>query len=305
MGNLSRREVIRIGCVGAGCLGAPALARAEGGQLRKVIPSTGESIVAMGMGTWQTFDVGGDAAARAELSEVLQAFFDAGGQLIDSSPMYGSSEEVVGDLLERTGNRDRLFAATKVWTDGKENGIRQMQDSMRKMRVAVMDLMQVHNLRDWHTHLATLRDWKAEGKVRYIGITTSHGRDHDEFARIMETETLDFAQFTYNVQSREAEKRLLPLAADRGIATLVNRPFEGSNLFRRVAGRPLPAWASEIQCTSWAQVFLKYIISHPAVTCVIPATSRVKHMRDNMQAGLGTMPDAAMRRRIERDIAAL
>jgi diketogulonate reductase-like aldo/keto reductase len=289
----------------AACAGlSPGLLRAaEREQLKKTIPSSGEPIVAMGMGTWETFDAGDDAAMRAQLLEVLQAFFDHGGQVIDSSPMYGSSEEVVGDLLRQLDNKAGLFAATKVWTDGREDGIEQMQDSMRKMGVAVMDLMQVHNLRDWRTHLATLREWKAEGRIRYIGITTSHGRAHDEFARIMETEPLDFAQFTYNIANREAEKRLLPLAADRGIATLINRPFEGSDLFDRVAGRPLPDWAPEIGCRSWAQVFLKYIISHPHVTCVIPATSRVKHMVDNMGAGYGEMPDAAMRRRMEQEFA--
>lgn len=302
---VSRRSLLEMmGCTAA-CAGlTPALLPAEERQqLKKTIPSSGESVVAMGMGTYDTFDAGSDAAMRAQLLEVLQAFLDHGGQVIDSSPMYGSSEEVVGDLLKQAGNKGSVFAATKVWTDGRENGIGQMQDSMKKMGVAVMDLMQIHNLRDWRTHLATLRDWKAAGRIRYIGITTSHGRAHDEFARIMETEALDFAQFTYNIVNREVEKRLLPLAADRGIATLINRPFEGSDLFTRVRGRPLPDWAAEIECQSWAQIFLKYIISHPAVTCAIPATSRVKHMVDNMGAGYGRMPDAAMRRRMEQEFA--
>ena len=303
--NVSRRSLLGMLGSTAACVSlSPALLRAaERQQLKKTIPSSGEAVVAMGMGTYETFDAGSDAAMRAQLLDVLQAFLDHGGQVIDSSPMYGSSEEVVGDLLKKAGNKGGLFAATKVWTDGRDNGIGQMQESMQKMGVAVMDLMQIHNLRDWQTHLATLRDWKAEGRIRYIGITTSHGRAHDEFARIMEKESLDFAQFTYNIANREVEKRLLPLAADRGIATLINRPFEGSDLFTRVRGRPLPDWAPEIDCQSWAQIFLKYIISHPAVTCAIPATSKVKHMIDNMGAGYGRMPDAAMRRRMEQTLA--
>jgi aryl-alcohol dehydrogenase-like predicted oxidoreductase len=253
----------------------------------------------IGMGTWQTFDVGGDPERKNQLEKVLQAFFENGGSLIDSSPMYGRSEAVVGELLARTGRKSEVFAATKVWTDGRSAGVSQMNRSMRLMGVAVMDLMQIHNLRDWETHLPVLRQWKSEGKIRYIGVTTSHGRYHSRLERIMQNEPLDFIQATYNIGNREVEDRLLPLAADRGIATIVNRPYGGGGLFRRVRGRALPDWSARFDCKSWGQFFLKFVVSHPAVTCAIPATSKVEHMRDNMAAGFGSLPDAAMRERMQ------
>ncbi|MGD2096909.1 MAG: aldo/keto reductase [Desulfobacterales bacterium] len=266
--------------------------------ITRAIQSTGEEIPVIGMGTSRTFDVGDDSAARQNLGMVLQAFFDNGGAVIDSSPMYGSAETVVGDLLKSISDKKALFAATKVWTYGKQDGIEQMQESMRQMGVDVMDLMQIHNLRDWKIHLPTLRQWKEEGKIRYIGITTSHGRSHAELERILRTEPLDFVQFSYSIGNRTAEERLLPLAADRGVATLINRPYERGKLFQRVKGKSLPDWSAEIDCQSWGQFFLKFIVSHPAVTCVIPATSKVHHMQDNMSAGFGRLPTEAMRQRM-------
>jgi len=267
-------------------------------QITRAIPSSGERIPVIGMGTSRTFDVGNDPTARSQLQEVLQAFFDNGGALIDSSPMYGNAETVVGDLLKNVRNQDTLFAATKVWTYGKQAGIDQMQRSMRRMGVAVMDLMQIHNLRDWKVHLPTLRQWKAEGKIRYIGITTSHGRSHAELEQIMRSEILDFVQFTYNIGNRIVEESLLPLAADRGIATLINRPYQRGALFKKVKGQSLPEWSKEFDCQSWGNFFLKYILSHPAVTCIIPATSKVRHMQDNMAGGFGKVPDQKMRQRM-------
>jgi diketogulonate reductase-like aldo/keto reductase len=259
----------------------------------------------MGMGTSRTFDVRGDAATMEQLAQVLQALFDNGGRLIDSSPMYGMAESVVGELLESVQGKDGLFTATKVWTDGRTAGIAQMERSMQRLGVDVIDLMQIHNLRDWQTHLPVLREWKHKGRIRYIGITTSHGRDHEALAQILRTETLDFVQFSYNIEDRTADERLLPLAADRGIAVLINRPFQRGSLFHKTRGHQLPAWSAEFDCHSWAQFFLKFIIAHPDVTCVIPATSKVKHMTDNMAAGVGGLPDADLRRRMVAHIASL
>jgi diketogulonate reductase-like aldo/keto reductase len=277
-----------------------ALPRVAAGAaaISKPIPASGERLPVIGMGSWLTFDVGDDIGERARRVEVLRAFFAQGGALIDSSPMYGSAEEVIGHCLAQLPDRSRLFAATKVWTPGRWLGVQQMESSRRKWGVSRFDLMQIHNLLDWEAHLDTLKAMKAEGRVRYIGITTSHGRRHEEFARVMEREPLDFVQFTYNLDDREAERRLLPLAAERGMAVLVNRPFDGGGLFRRVQGKPLPPWAAEIDCASWAQFFLKFVVSHPAVTCAIPATSKVEHMRENMGAGVGRLPDAQMRARM-------
>jgi diketogulonate reductase-like aldo/keto reductase len=297
---ISRRQFIKdIGLMSAGIALMPISAFGEDRQpITHAIPSTGELLPVIGMGTSRTFNVGSDTTAMEELGQVLQIFFDKGGALIDSSPMYGSSEAVVGELLKKIQNKKKLFAATKVWTNGRENGIEQMQESMKLMGVAVMDLMQIHNLQDWKTHLPTLRRWKQEGKIRYIGITTSHGRYHDELMRIMRTEDLDFVQFTYNIGNRTTEDSLLPLAADRGMATLINRPFQRGSLFRSVKGKALPDWTREFDCNSWGQFFLKFIVSHPAVTCVIPATSKARHMADNMAANFGALPSASMRKRM-------
>jgi len=286
-------------------LDSPALSAAEKPLIRKAIPATGETLPVIGLGTSLTLDVDGDETALAGLAEVLREFFANGGEVIDSSPMYGSAEQVIGVLLKRVAHRGKLFAATKVWTDGREAGIRQMETSLRKWGIRRFDLMQIHNLRDWRTHLKTLKAWKAEGKIRYIGLTTSHGRFHRELEALMRREPLDFVQFSYNIANRTAEKRLLPLAAERGIAVLVNRPFQRGELFRRTRGAELPGWAAEFDCTSWGQFFLKYIVSHPVVTCAIPATAKVRHMRDNMAAGFGRLPDPTMREKMAAYVASL
>lgn len=268
--------------------------------IERAIPASGERLPVIGLGTWQTFDVGAQAAARAPLREVLAEFARLGGRVVDSSPMYGRAEGVVGDLAAELGLHDRLFLATKVWTRGREEGIRQMEQSLARLRVARLDLLQVHNLVDWRTHLATLRDWKERGRVRYIGVTHYTESAYDELERVLRTEPLDFVQLNYSVVERAAERRLLPLALERGVAVIVNRPFAEGALFRRVRGRRLPAWADEFDCRSWAQFFLKFIVSHPATTCAIPATSRLEHLVDNLQAGRGRLPDAAARSRIAR-----
>jgi len=264
------------------------------------IPATGERVPIIGMGSWLTFDIGDDLDARAARLEVLRAFVAHGGGVVDSSPMYGSSEEVIGWCLKRLQNSGGLFAATKVWTPGRRLGIMQMDSSEKLWGVERFDLMQIHNMLDWETHLGTLKDWKAEGRIRYLGITTSHGRRHDELEAALRRERFDFVQFTYNLEDREVERRLLPLAAERGVAVIINRPFQRGGLFRRVRGKPLPEWAGEIDCANWAQCFLKFVVSHPAVTCAIPATSRVEHMVENMGAARGRLPDAAMRERMIR-----
>jgi len=273
--------------------------------VRKPIPRTGETLPVIGLGTWQTFDVGANQAAREPLKAVLREFARAGGSIIDSSPMYGNSETVAGDIAHELGLHKQLFLATKVWTSGRDAGVRQMEDSFRRLRAHRMDLMQVHNLVDYGAHLATLRRWKEQGKVRYIGVTHYTSSGYDQLARVLAGEELDFVQFNYSLAERDAEKRLLPLAAEKQLAVLVNRPFAEGQLFRRAGGKPLPPWAKEIGCASWAQFFLKFIVSHPAVTCAIPATSKVAHLTDNMRAGLAPMPDAATRERMARYFAEL
>ncbi|MDX1484823.1 MAG: aldo/keto reductase [Alphaproteobacteria bacterium] len=244
----------------------------------------------VGFGTWQTFDVGRSESARAPLREVLRLLFEAGGKVIDSSPMYGPAEGVVGDLLTDLRAHDRAFYATKVWTDGEAAGVRQMERSFALYRASPIDLMQIHNLVDWRTHLKTLRAWKDQGRFRYIGITHYTTAAFDDLAAIIRREKIDFVQFPYSIDVREAENMLLPLAADRGVATLINRPFGGGGLFGRIRGRPLPAWASAIGAASWAQLMLRYVLSHPAVTCVIPGTGKPNHARDNLAAGLTALP---------------
>mgnify|MGYP001577796687 FL=1 len=293
---LTRRDVLRLALAAAAAAVGPAIgAEKPKALLRRAIPRSGELLPVIGMGSWLTFDVGSDAAARAVRLKVLQAFFDRGGAIVDSSPMYGSSEEVIGYCLKQIENKSALFAATKVWIYGQWLGKRQMEASRELWGVQRFDLMQIHNMLDWESHLETLKAWKAEGRIRHLGITTSHGRRHEALEKAMAKEPFDFVQFTYNIDDREAEQRLLPLAAERGMAVIANRPFQGGGLFRRVQGKPLPDWAREFDCESWAQFFLKFIVSHPAVTCAIPATSKVKHLEDNMQAGLGRLPDAATR----------
>lgn len=268
--------------------------------VRKPIPRSGEALPVIGLGTWQTFDVGTNQAAREPLKEVLREFVRAGCGVIDSSPMYGNSETVAGDIAHELGLHKQLFLATKVWTSGRDAGVRQMEESFRRLRAQRMDLMQVHNLVDYRTHLETLRRWKEQAKVRYIGVTHYTSSAYDQLARVLASEDLDFVQFNYSLGEREAEKRLLPLAAEKQLGVLINRPFAEGRLFRRAGGKPLPPWAKEIGCASWAQFFLKFIVSHPAVTCAIPATSKVAHLTDNMRAGLAPMPDAATRARMAR-----
>ena len=269
----------------------------------RAIPSSGDAIPLVGLGTWITFNVGNDRAARDASADVMRAFFAAGGRLIDSSPMYGSSQEVIGHGLAKLGRQADVFCADKVWISDVGQGRAQMETSRRRWGVARIDLMQVHNLLAWEAHLPTLFAMKAGGELRYVGITTSHGRRHGELERIMASQPIDFVQFTYNLVDREAEARLLPLAQERGIAVLANRPFQQGALLDRLARRPLPAWAAEIDCTSWAQFALKFVISHPAVTCAIPATTRVDHVRENLAAATGRMPDATMRARMAAFVA--
>ena len=266
--------------------------------ITRTIPSSGEELPVIGVGTWQTFDVGAGTAERAPLEEVLAAFVSLGGKVVDSSPMYGNSEAVVGDIAAKLGLRSKLFVATKVWTAGRQNGIDQMNASMRKLQADPIDLMQVHNLVDAATHLDTLRGWKEARRVRYIGVTHYTASSYGAVADLMASRPLDFIQINYSVGEREADQRLLPLARDRGVAVIANRPFAGGDLFRRLRARPLPDFAGEIGCTSWAQLMLKFILAHPAITCAIPGTSKVEHLKDNMGAGTGVLPDQAMRERI-------
>ena len=296
---MTRRGLFRMVAAGATVLaGGGALGAATQAQLKRAIPRSGELLPAIGLGTWQTFDVGPRAPERAELKEVLRLFVDLGGSVVDSSPMYGEAERVVGDLAAELGIRPRLFLATKVWTSGREAGIRQMENSFKLMRAQRLDLMQVHNLLDVATHLKTLREWKTTGRIRYLGITHYYSGAYAELERLVKTNAYDFVQFNYSMAEREAEERLLPLCAETGTAVIINRPFAHAGLFGRVKGKPLPPWAAEFDCRSWAQFFLKYILAHPAVTCVIPGTGRVAHLKDNLQAGIGRLPDAATRRRM-------
>jgi diketogulonate reductase-like aldo/keto reductase len=265
-------------------------------MLTRLIPSTGEAVPVIGLGTWQTFDVGTDATSRAPLREVLRLFLAAGGRLIDSSPMYGRAEGVAGDLVAELNAREKTFLATKVWTTGRAQGEAQMRRSADLMRAGVLDLIQIHNLVDWKTHLATLRRMKEEGSVRYIGITHYTTASLDTLADIVSSENIDFVQFCYSIGTRQAERRLLPLCAERGVATIINRPLEEGALFRRARGRSLPPVAVEVGCASWAQFFLKFIVAHRAVTCVIPATAKPEHMADNLAAGSALLPDEKQHR---------
>ena len=265
------------------------------------IPSSGEPLPCVGLGTWQQFDVGpNDGDARTDLKEVLRRLVDLGASVVDSSPMYGRSEQVVGKLSTELGLTDKIFGATKVWTRGRQDGIRQMERSMDRMNQRPMDLMQVHNLVDWQTHLDTLQSWKAEGKVRYIGVTHYTLGAFDDLAAIITSRDIDFVQLPYSIQTTRAEKRLLPLAAENDVGVLVNEPFEGGALFGRVENASLPDWASNFDCESWAQFFLKYILGHEAVTCVIPGTSDPEHLRDNVRAAYGRLPDDDTRERMRK-----
>lgn len=273
--------------------------------ITRPIPGTSEAIPAIGMGTWITFNVGGDEQLVAQRTEVLRTFFELGGTVVDGSPMYGSAADVMGQALDTLDAHDKVFAATKIWTGDESATREEAARSGRRWGLDRFDLLQVHNLLGWQGHLETLKQMKAEGAVRYIGITTSHGRRHREFEQIMEREPLDFVQLTYNVLDREVEDRLLPLARERGIGVIVNRPFQGGSLFRRFQSEPLPAWAPDAGARTWAEFFLKYIISHPAVTCAIPATSKVEHMQENMGALYGHLPDSQQRQRMGNYVRSL
>jgi diketogulonate reductase-like aldo/keto reductase len=304
-GKMSRREAARLLAQSAASLilARTALAAEEQTEgkltlLQRAIPSSGEMLPVIGLGTWQAFDVGPGAAERQPLEEVLALFVKLGGRVVDTSPMYGRAEQVIGDIAAKLNLHRSLFLATKVWTTGKEQGIASMEKSLAKLRTKRMDLMQVHNLVDAQTHLATLRDWKEQGRMRYLGITHYSSSAYSEVAKLLRSEKLDFVQINYSLLEREAEKEILPLAQERGIAVIVNRPFGGGDLFARVRQKPLPEWASEFDCHSWAQFLLKWIIAHPAVTCAIPATNKPRHLEDNMQGGVGRLPDAKLRQRM-------
>lgn len=299
----SRRDTLRLALgLGAGMTIAPIGSGALTAMAERQIPNSGEKLPVIGLGTWQSFDVGSNTAERAAAQDVLRLFAQGGGRVVDSSPMYGSSEAVVGDLAAALGLQTSLFYATKVWTSGRDAGIAQMETSLKRMRVARMDLMQVHNLVDVLTHLATLREWKRAGKVRYLGITHYNRSAYAEVERLLKAENLDFLQINYSLAEREAEQRVLPLAAERGVAVLINRPFAEGALFDRVRGKQVPQWANESGMASWAQYFLAWILGHPAVTCVIPATRNPKHIVDNLGAGSIRPLDSGMRRRMAEEL---
>ena len=296
---LSRRNFLKtLAALSASALVPATRAASREKLISKPIPSSGEAMPVIGLGSSRTFNVGDDIAARNTCAGVIRHFFDAGGRMIDSSPMYGSSQPVIGYALDKLGRSGEVFSADKVWIPTPGKGRQQMEASRRYWGVPDFDLMQVHNLVSWQEHLETLYEMKAAGNIRYVGITTSHGRRHKEFEEVMNSRELDFVQFSYNLLDREAERRLLPLAAERGIAVIANRPFQRGNLIERLEEHPLPGWAGEIGCTNWPQFLLKFIVSHPAVTCAIPATSQIEHVKENMGACYGALPDADMRARM-------
>jgi diketogulonate reductase-like aldo/keto reductase len=311
MSQTTRREAARlIGATTAGLLLPIRASRAETkseslAMLTRAIRSSGEHLPVIGLGTWQVFDVDLTADNRKQLAEVLSLLVKLGGRVIDSSPMYGRSEQVIGELATQLGLHEQLFLATKVWTRGKQAGIESMERSLARLQTKRIDLMQVHNLVDVTTQVATMRDWKAQGRFRYIGITHYDFGAFGEVEKVLRSERLDFLQINYSIMEREAAQRLLPLAEERGVAVLVNRPFGGGDLFGRVRGKPLPDWAAEFDCRSWAQVFLKWIIAHPAVTCAIPATNNARHLQDNIEAGSGCLPTAKQRQQMLELVSAL
>jgi diketogulonate reductase-like aldo/keto reductase len=304
---ITRREAARVigGAAAAALCSIPLRAAEETTMLSRAIPATGEKIPAVGLGTWQVFDVGASPNERQPLREVLARFVQLGGKVIDTSPMYGRAEGVIGDLTSELHLRDSLFLATKVWTSGKQAGINSMQRSFDRLRVKRLDVMQVHNLVDVDTQLVTMRAWKEEGRIRYLGITHYVDSAFLEVERILRREKLDFLQINYSIIDRSAEERLLPLAHERGVAVLINRPFASGDLFARVRAKPLPDWAGEFDCKSWAQFLLKWILGNAAVTCAIPATGNVRHLEDNMAAGLGRLPDEKMRQRMAEYVGKL
>ncbi|SFR80699.1 Aldo/keto reductase [Marinobacter daqiaonensis] len=307
--SIHRRRLLQMLAAGTALSALPLpLSLAQGRQplaLERTIPSSGEAVPSVGLGTWITFNVGDNQRLLDSCADVMAAFFDGGGAMIDSSPMYGSSQNTVGYGLDRLNARDEVFSADKIWTRDGDEGRPQSRESADLWRIEGFDLLQVHNLVSWQAHMKTLRAMKEEGTVRYIGITTSHGRRHDEMERIMRSEPIDFIQLTYNPVDREAEDRLLPLAREKGIGVIVNRPFRRGALTESLAGDPLPEWAGEVDASSWAQLILKFILSNPAVTCAIPATTRVDHVRENLAAATGPLPDHDFRERISDTIRSL
>lgn len=295
---MNRRNCLqRLKAMGLLSIGANWM-NAQQAIIKRSIQSTGEELPVIGLGTWQTFDVAASAPERESLKQVLTTLYEKGGRVVDSSPMYGRSEAVVGELSTTLKVNEKLFFATKVWTNGRERGIEQMNDSFRLMRREKIELMQIHNLVDWETHIKTLRRWKEEGKIKYIGLTHYADSAHEKLLSILSTEQVDFIQVNYNLLERNAEKKLLPFAQDNGVAVLINQPFESGNLFHRVKGKALPPWSKEFDCNSWGQFFLKFILSHPAVTCAIPGTSKPHHMLDNIGAAFGNLPDEKQRQRM-------
>ena len=305
---MTRRQAARLigGAAAATLLPLPLNAADSPNEIRtRVIPSTGEKIPVIGLGTWQVFDVGASPGERGPLRDVLSRFVQLGGKVVDSSPMYGRAEGVIGDLASELQIIPKLFLATKVWTMGKRAGIESMERSLQRLRVTKLDLMQVHNLVDVDTQLATMRQWKKEGRIRYLGITHYTDSAFPEVEKVLRREKLDFLQINYSIIDRGAEERLLPLARERGVATLINRPFASGDLFSRLRSKPLPDWAAECDCKSWAQFLLKWILANEAVTCAIPATGKVRHLEDNMAAGMGRLPEAKLRARMAEYVAAL
>jgi diketogulonate reductase-like aldo/keto reductase len=299
-----------LGLAGATVLAAGRAVRPAGAQTgtrmhQRKIPSSGEMLPVVGCGTWRTFDVGRRPEERTPLAEVLSVLFEAGGSVIDTSPMYGRSEQVLGDLIAELELRPKFWLATKVWTRGRAAGAAQIAESMRLLRTERLELLQIHNLLDWKEHVPTLRAMQDDGKLRYAGITHYRADAHDEVERVLRAERFDFLQINYSLAERDAERSLLPYCQERGIAVLVNRPFADGALFDRVRGEDLPPWAAEIGCSSWAQFFLRYAASHPAVTCVIPATAKPRHMQDNAAAGVTALPDADQRARMVEYFARL
>lgn len=305
---MARRDFLKITALAAASVAFPLPSVSETSASKvhtKKIPSSGVLLPVIGLGTWITFNVGDNPKAREARAEIMKEFFNRGGGLIDSSPMYGSSEAVIGYGLSKIGKPAGLFSATKVWTSSASEGLEQIKESTKLWGVQKFELYQVHNLVAWEEHLKTLFAMKKKGELKHVGITTSHGRRHEDLEKIMKTVPIDFVQLTYNIQEREVEKRLLPLAKDRGIAVIANRPFEGGDLISKYEKKPLPAFAQDIGCSNWPQFLLKFIISHPAITCAIPATSKIEHLRENMGALQGPLPDEKTRQQMIDAVARL
>lgn len=302
---ISRRHFMELAIALSAGLMLPGQVTAASEQIRKTIVKSGETLSVIGMGTSRTFDITGDTEFLTQLAQVSRTFFDMGGEMIDSSPMYGSAQKVIGQILSQLNNNKNLFAATKVWIEGRQDGVEQMEQSKLLWGIKNFDLMQIHNLLDWQTHYDTLQQMKAEGKIRYIGITTSHGRYHEPLKDILLTHDFDFVQLSYNIANRDVESQLLPIALEKGVSVIANRPYQRGALFQKVKGKPLPVWTQEFDCATWGQYFLKYIVSHPAVTCTIPATTKVKHMKDNMLAGRGRLPTVRQREKMLKYFASL